>query len=73
MLTFIILTIQRALSQTVWKQYTSKGRPYYVNSKTKETKWDLPEELKELKEQVEQEGAPRREGQLVTLNNRDGS
>ncbi len=28
---------QQAMSNTVWKQYISKGRAYYVNSKTKET------------------------------------
>lgn len=28
---------ERALAKTVWKQYTSKGKPYYVNSSTKET------------------------------------
>lgn len=28
---------QRAMGKTAWKQYTSGGKPYYVNSSTKET------------------------------------
>jgi len=46
---------ERALAQTAWKQYTSKDRPYYVNSHTKETKWNLPPDLVELKRKVDQE------------------
>jgi pre-mRNA-processing factor 40 len=41
------------LAKTEWKQYTSKDRPYFVNSRTKETKWDLPPDLVELKKKVE--------------------
>ncbi len=28
---------ERAMGKTPWKQYTSGGKPYYVNSLTKET------------------------------------
>lgn len=28
---------ERAMNKTAWKQFTSKGKPYYVNSLTKET------------------------------------
>lgn len=41
-------------SKTDWKIYLSKDRPYYVNSITKQTKWDLPPELVALKQKVEQ-------------------
>ena len=44
---------ERALQKTDWKVYTSKDRPYYVNSITRETKWDLPPELVALKKRVE--------------------
>lgn len=48
---------ERALAKTEWKQYTSKDRPYYVNSRTKETKWNLPPELVELQKQVDEDEA----------------
>lgn len=31
------------MNKTPWKQFTSKGKPYYVNSLTKETLVRLPE------------------------------
>jgi pre-mRNA-processing factor 40 len=46
-----------ALTKTDWKQYVSKDRTYYVNSKTRETKWDLPAELQDLKRRVDREEA----------------
>lgn len=46
---------ERALAKTEWKQYTSKDKPYYVNSRTKETKWNLPPDLVELKKKVEED------------------
>lgn len=69
------LTIQtpfeRAMNKTPWKQFTSKGKPYYVNSLTKETlvcsamlasssiqltpQWDLPPELVELKNKIDEQ------------------
>jgi hypothetical protein len=52
---------EKAVSKTQWKQYTSKNRPYYVHSVTKETKWDLPQELLDLKEKVDQQEAAKEE------------
>ena len=65
----LILT-QRALNQTTWKEYFSGGRKYYYNvrasplrffclkcvqTETKESKWDMPDELLLLLEKVEKE------------------
>jgi hypothetical protein len=70
-----ILSIQRALNQTKWKEYFSGGRKYYYNvsptlslfgilfdnffqTESKESKWDMPDELLLLLEKVEKEGQP---------------
>jgi pre-mRNA-processing factor 40 len=45
------------LAKTEWKLYVSKDRPYYVNSITKETKWNLPPDLVELKRKVDKSEA----------------
>ncbi|KAJ6577207.1 hypothetical protein B0H19DRAFT_1019510 [Mycena capillaripes] len=50
----LILT-QRALNQTKWKEYFSGGRKYYYNTETKESKWDMPDELLLVLEKVEKE------------------
>ncbi|KAG6821479.1 hypothetical protein H0H93_010203 [Arthromyces matolae] len=52
-LAYIIL--QRALNQTKWKEYFSNGRKYYYNTDSKESKWDMPDELLLLLEKVEKE------------------
>ncbi|KAF7316925.1 hypothetical protein HMN09_00426700 [Mycena chlorophos] len=57
------LTLQRsqnsrALNETKWKEYFSGGRKYYYNTETKESKWDMPDELLLLLEKVEKDSAP---------------
>jgi pre-mRNA-processing factor 40 len=42
---------ERAMVSTPWKEYTSKGRPYWVHKETKQSVWDLPEELVQLKKE----------------------
>lgn len=37
------------MSATPWKEYTSKGRNYWVHAETKKSVWELPEELVKLK------------------------
>ncbi|KAJ8508895.1 hypothetical protein ONZ45_g8873 [Pleurotus djamor] len=49
---------ERALNDTKWKEYFSGGRKYYYNTETKESKWDMPDELLLLLEKVEKEGKP---------------
>ncbi|KAF8640303.1 hypothetical protein AX16_010198 [Volvariella volvacea WC 439] len=48
------LGLQRALEQTKWEEYSSNGQRYYYNTETKESKWDMPDELLLLLEQVEE-------------------
>jgi pre-mRNA-processing factor 40 len=38
---------ERVLKGSLWKEYTTpEGKKYYSNSKTKETVWEIPAELK---------------------------
>ncbi|CAK5268561.1 unnamed protein product [Mycena citricolor] len=53
-----LITTQRALNQTKWKEYLSGGRKYYYNTETKESKWDMPDELLLLLEKVGKDGNP---------------
>ncbi|KAG8220839.1 hypothetical protein J3R82DRAFT_2333, partial [Butyriboletus roseoflavus] len=46
---------ERALTKTKWKEYFSGGRKYYYNTESKESKWDMPDELLLLLEKVEKE------------------
>ncbi|KAL0366295.1 UNVERIFIED_CONTAM: Pre-processing protein 40A [Sesamum radiatum] len=40
----------RADASTVWKEFTTpEGRKYYYNKETKQSKWTIPDELKEAK------------------------
>ncbi|KAJ6514580.1 hypothetical protein DFH09DRAFT_1099665 [Mycena vulgaris] len=50
-----LISTQRALNQTKWKEYFSGGRKYYYNTETKESKWDMPDELLLVLEKVEKE------------------
>jgi len=64
---------QRALAQTPWKEYFQQGRKFYYNvcvtqgkillltfsqTATKESKWEMPEELLLILEKVEKETGP---------------
>jgi WW domain len=48
------------LSQCPWKEYkTEVGKTYYHNVSTKETRWNIPPELEELKKKIQTEEKPR--------------
>ncbi|KAI6113118.1 hypothetical protein F5141DRAFT_1188298 [Pisolithus sp. B1] len=49
---YVTSCVQRALSETKWKEYFSGGRKYYYNTESKESKWDMPDELVLLLEKV---------------------
>jgi pre-mRNA-processing factor 40 len=65
------------LNQTKWKEYFSGGRKYYYNTETKESKWDMPDELLLVLEKVEKDGQqvssipPAGQGALVTMGGAD--
>jgi len=41
------------LSQCPWKEYkTELGKTYYHNVATKETRWNIPPELEDLKKKI---------------------
>ena len=42
----MIVSPQRAIDSTPWKEYQSGERKYYVHSVTKESSWTVPKELK---------------------------
>ncbi|KAI6114778.1 hypothetical protein EDD16DRAFT_1693491 [Pisolithus croceorrhizus] len=62
---YVTSCVQRALSETKWKEYFSGGRKYYYNTESKESKWDMPDELVLLLEKVEKES---KGSQLVLAN-----
>lgn len=39
------------MAATPWKEYTSKGRKYWVHGETKMSVWELPEDLAKLKQE----------------------
>ncbi|KAG8691763.1 hypothetical protein FRC11_010634, partial [Ceratobasidium sp. 423] len=55
------------MAKTAWKEHTSQGRKYWYHNQTKESKWEMPQELVELMEKVNKEnpmpaGLPPRPG-----------
>ncbi len=47
---------QLLLAQCVWKEHKSdSGKAYYYNSDTKESRWTIPSDLEELKQQIKKE------------------
>ncbi|KAG9077640.1 hypothetical protein FRC06_008795 [Ceratobasidium sp. 370] len=55
------------MAATPWKEHVSQGRKYWYHSQTKESKWEMPQELVELMEKVNKEnplpaGLPPRPG-----------
>lgn len=50
------LGLQLLLSQCPWKEYTTdNGKVYYHNITTKESRWQIPPELEELKQKIVEE------------------
>ena len=48
--------LQLLLTQCAWKEHKSdSGRAYFYNTATKESRWTVPKELDELKEQIKKE------------------
>nr|GME17683.1 pre-mRNA-processing protein 40A isoform X1 [Ipomoea batatas] len=57
------LLFQRAEALTGWKEFTTEnGRKYYYHKEKKESKWEIPEELKLAREQAEKAAAPGPQG-----------
>ena len=47
---------QLLLAKCVWKEHRSdSGRAYFYNSENKESRWTIPKELEELKEEIKKE------------------
>lgn len=54
--TFYFLLLQKLLSGCPWKEYCSEnGKVYYYHITTKESRWEAPAELSEIKAQIAEE------------------
>ncbi|KAF7140414.1 hypothetical protein RHSIM_Rhsim06G0064500 [Rhododendron simsii] len=61
----------RADASTVWKEFTTADgrKKYYYNKVTKQSKWQIPEELKVAREQAENEANQGTQSEISTTSN----
>jgi len=51
--------MQRALATQPWKEYTAEGgRPYWYNTATKQSSWEMPDVYKEALSKKDAPAAP---------------
>ncbi|GFY85969.1 pre-mRNA-processing protein 40A [Actinidia rufa] len=64
------VALQRADASTVWKEFTTQdGRKYYYNKVTKQSKWQVPEELKVAREQAGKPASQEAQSEISATSN----